>query len=86
MFVILTYDADKKRDAKIMRICRRYLTNRQFSVFEGLITDAKLKKLKQEIEKVMVPDEDSICIYKFESLKYAGRDSIGVDMQGDSIL
>ena len=86
MFIILTYDADKKHDAKIMRICRRFLTHRQYSVFEGLITAAKLDKLKQEISKVVDACTDSVCIYKFESLKFASRDSIGLDTSGDGIM
>lgn len=86
MFVILTYDADKKHDPKIMRVCRRYLTHRQYSVFEGLITEAKLNKLKQEVLKVVDPETDSLCIYRFESLKFASRDFIGLDMQGDSVM
>lgn len=51
MFVILTYDVNSKRDSKIMKTCRKYLTHEQKSVFEGVITKAKLDSLKKEIKK-----------------------------------
>lgn len=42
MFVILTYDVKAKRDTKVMKVCRKYLTHDQKSVFEGMITEKKL--------------------------------------------
>ena len=46
MFVILTYDVNKKRVNKIKKICKKYLVHVQNSVFEGNITDSRLNKLK----------------------------------------
>ena len=48
MFVIVTYDVAQKRVTKTMKICRKYLTHVQNSVFEGMITEGKLNKLKPE--------------------------------------
>mgnify|MGYP002869924904 CR=1 FL=1 len=45
----------------------------------GVITKAKLGKLKGELKKLVNTDEDSICIYEFESLKYTSKEKIGVD-------
>ncbi len=86
MFVILTYDVAAKRDSKIMKICRRYLTHEQKSVFEGVITQARLKKLKREIEKVIVAEEDSVNIYEFESMKYTSKEELGINSYDDNIL
>ena len=86
MFVILTYDVNARRDNKVMKTCRRYLTHEQKSVFEGVITKAKLGKLKGELKKLVNTDEDSICIYKFESLKYTSKEKIGVDNYDDNII
>ena len=47
MFVILTYDVSAKRDPKVMKISRKYLSHCQKSVFEGMITESKLKRLKR---------------------------------------
>ena len=50
----------------------------QKSVFEGSITEAKLNKLKKELFRAIVKDEDSIIIYKFETLKYSSKEVIGL--------
>ena len=86
MFVILTYDVVAKRDSKIMKICRRYLTHEQKSVFEGVLTEARLRKLKNELKRVIVPEEDSINIYEFESMKYTSKEKLGVNQFDDNIL
>ena len=39
MFVILSYDVEAKRVAKVMKVCRRYLRHMHESVFEGKITE-----------------------------------------------
>lgn len=51
MFVILVYDVKTKRNNKILKICRKYLRHVQKSVFEGNLTEAKLKRLKNELKK-----------------------------------
>ena len=79
MFVILVYDANEKRVQKFHKICKKYLTWVQNSVFEGEITDTNLRILKDELKSVIKEDEDSILIYKFRTKKYYSRESIGVD-------
>ncbi len=86
MFVIVTYDVAQKRVTKTMKICRKYLTHVQNSVFEGMITEGKLSKLKHELQKVIVPAADSICIYEIQNIKYTRKESIGVIRRKDNIL
>lgn len=86
MFVIVTYDVSAKRVAKVMKTCRKYLTHRQKSVFEGMITEGKLKRLKEELSSRIVYTEDEICIYKLESLKYASKETIGIERLTDNII
>ena len=50
MFVIVVYDFGEKRVAKALKICRKYLTWVQNSVFEGEITEGNFKKLQKELE------------------------------------
>ena len=78
MFVIVTYDVNAKKNNKVLKICRKYLLHVQKSVFEGMITEAKLKRLKNELAQVIKKDEDSIMIYRFETLKYSSKEVIGV--------
>ena len=34
-------------------------------------------RLKKEIEKNIIVEVDQICIYKFDSVKYASKEQIG---------
>ena len=86
MYIILVYDVSIKRNSKIMKICRKYLFHVQKSVFEGKITEAKLKSLKKEIKKICKDEENSIMIYEFDSLKYSTKEIIGTYTQHENIL
>lgn len=78
MYVILTYDVSAKRNSKVLKTCRKYLQHVQKSVFEGDITEAKLKRLQRELEKLIYVEEDKICIYQFASLRFASKTQIGI--------
>ena len=78
MYVILTYDVKKKRLAKVMKTCRKYLLHVQKSVFEGQLTEGTLNRLKKELANIVVTDEDAVCIYEMESLKYTKKEKLGV--------
>lgn len=86
MYVILTYDVNTKRVAKTMKICRKYLVHVQKSVFEGTITEAKLKRLKHELGNAVDPSVDSVCIYEMESLKYTKKEQLGLVQNFSSII
>lgn len=77
MFVIVTYDINKKRVSKVKKVCQKYLNHVQLSVFEGNITESKLAKLKEELQKTIKVEIDQVCIYQFDSLKYARKEEIG---------
>ena len=63
MYVILVYDVDQKRTAKMLKLCRRYLSWIQNSVFEGEISEVQLKQLALEAKRIM-EDEDSLIVFK----------------------
>lgn len=86
MFVILTYDVNSKRVAKVMKLCRKYLPHVQRSVFEGDITEKKLNKLKKEIRKVIDYRNDNVCIYEFNSVRYTSKEIIGPAPQKGNII
>ncbi len=77
MFVITVYDASVKRDPKILKICRKYLNWIQNSVFEGELTEGKLKKMQRELGTVINSKEDYIVIYVFASQRYSSRITMG---------
>lgn len=63
MYVILVYDFGEKRVGKMLKLCRRYLNWVQNSVFEGEISEAKLKELLMFCDRFINKEEDSIIIF-----------------------
>lgn len=78
MYVILVYDVDKRRVAKMLKLCRRYLNWIQNSVFEGEITDVKLKGLKIEANGIMA-ESDSMIIFKSRNERWLEKEVIGTE-------
>ena len=64
MYVILVYDFGEKRVSKMLRLCRRYLNWIQNSVFEGELSEVRLKELLLLAKGSMNPEEDCIIIFK----------------------
>lgn len=79
MFVILVYDVTDRKVAKALKVCRKYLTWIQNSVFEEDIGEANLKKLKVELKQVIDKKTDSVIIYRFNSMNYSKREVIGIE-------
>lgn len=86
MFVILTYDIEAKRVKKVLKICRKYLDHIQLSVFEGMISDNKLAKLKIELKNAINVEKDSIKIYEIGNTKYCRKQSIGIINNNEDII
>ena len=53
MYVIAVYDVEEKRVSKMLKLFRRYLHWVQNSVFEGAITEVKLKELQDKALAIM---------------------------------
>ncbi|TAE67294.1 MAG: CRISPR-associated endonuclease Cas2 [Bacteroidetes bacterium] len=77
MYVILVYDCGEKRVVKMLKLCRVYLNWIQNSVFEGEITEVKLKELVSKAKEFMNEDEDSLIIFKSRDEKWLHKEVIG---------
>jgi len=77
MYVILVYDIDQKRVGKMLKLCRRYLDWIQNSVFEGELTEVKLKELLTEAKGIMKMETDSIIVFKSRQEKWLDKMVIG---------
>lgn len=78
MYVILVYDMGEKRVGKMLKLCRQYLNWIQNSVFEGEITEVKLKELISRAELIMEEEEgDSIIIFKSRDQKWLEKQVVG---------
>ena len=63
MFVVLTYDAESERLSKIQKTCKKYLLPVQSAVFEGYLTEKRLRLLKEDIARAIDPEKDHVVIY-----------------------
>ena len=87
MYVILVYDMDQKRVSKMLKLCRRYLNWIQNSVFEGELTDVKLKELLHEAKRIMNEETDSIIVFKSRQEKWLEKMVVGKEKNKiDNIL
>lgn len=77
MYVILVYDIGQKRVGKMLKLCRQYLNWIQNSVFEGELSDVKLKELIHLAKLIMKEETDSIIIFKSRQEKWLDKVVIG---------
>lgn len=63
MYVIVVYDVGEKRVGKMLKLCRQYLCWVQNSVFEGELSEVKLKELKLKMESLIEQSEDSVILF-----------------------
>lgn len=77
MYVILVYDVGEKRVGKMLKLCRRYLHWIQNSVFEGEITEVKLKELLSQARIIMETAEDSVLVFKSRDEKWLEKEIVG---------
>ncbi len=64
----------------MLKLCRQYLNWIQNSVFEGEITDVKLKELKGKAKNIMKEEDgDSLIIFKSRQEKWLEKEVIGED-------
>lgn len=77
MYIILVYDIGEKRVGKMLKLCRKYLSWIQNSVFEGEITEVKLKELKIKASLIMEKETDSLIIFKSRDEKWLNKEIVG---------
>ncbi|GAB6395147.1 MAG: CRISPR-associated endoribonuclease Cas2 [Bacteroidales bacterium] len=77
MYAILVYDFGERRVAKMLKLCRKYLNWIQNSVFEGEITEVKLKELAFKAKEIMDKNEDSLIIFTSRNDKWLDKEIIG---------
>lgn len=65
MHVVVVYDTDTKRNARILRTCRKYLHHVQRSVFEGELTEAQLRRFQGAVEGCLDLNYDNVLVYTF---------------------
>ncbi|WP_032123129.1 CRISPR-associated endonuclease Cas2 [Clostridium amazonitimonense] len=77
-YAFLFYDVNEKRVGRVFKVCKKYLSHFQKSVFRGEITPSNLILLKKDLNKVINKEEDFICIIKLLNEKVYGEEILGI--------
>lgn len=63
----------------MLKLCRRYLNWIQNSVFEGEITELKLKELIFEARQIMDEEYDSLIIFSSRNERWLDKQVVGLE-------
>ncbi|MBP1888788.1 CRISPR-associated protein Cas2 [Clostridium moniliforme] len=87
-YAFVFYDVNEKRVNKVFKVCKKYLSHFQKSVFRGEITPSKLIALRKDLNKVIDKNEDFICIVKLLNGNVFGEEVLGIEevVNGESLI
>lgn len=88
-FLVVAYDiSDDKRRKKIAKTLEKYGLRCNESVFECLLTESNVLKLKQKLERLIFEKEDSVLLYYLCKPCVVKRDALGSkpDFQEEIII
>lgn len=82
MYVVLVYDISVKDNGqkvlgRVFKICKKYLTHIQNSVFEGGITNGQIANLNAELNSFVRKDLDSVIIFKSRNERWLDKEFWG---------
>ena len=86
MFVIMVYDIDESRVAKVLKTSRQFLNWVQKSVFEGEIEKPGLERLKKALENVIDKSKDSVIIYELRTKQYYSKSVLGIEKAPSEVI
>lgn len=91
MYIVLVYDISQKNNgqrrwSRVFKICKKYLTHIQNSVFEGEVSRAQLEKLKQELKPFIDRQLDSVIIFKSRQEKWLDKEFWGKEDDATSFF
>ena len=76
-YAFVFYHVNEKRVQKVFKVCKKYLSHFQYSVFRGEITPSKLIQLRTDLNQVINKNEDFICIIKLMNDNVFGEEILG---------
>ena len=82
MYIVLVYDVSQaengaRRWSRIFKICKKYLTHIQNSVFEGELSKGQLAQLQKELKEYIDKELDSVIIFKSRQEKWLDKELWG---------
>lgn len=87
-YAFVFYDVNEKRVQRVFKICKKYLSHFQKSVFRGEITPSKLISLRKDLNKVIDKNEDFICIIKLMNENVFEEEILGIQLNntGENLI
>lgn len=91
MYIILVYDISKTENGQrrwlhVFKICKKYLSHIQNSVFEGEISKVQLTQLQLELKPYIDDSLDSVIVFKSRQEKWLDKDLWGKKEDKTSFL
>ena len=86
MYDIMTDEGGARTHRNVFKICKRYLTHIQKSVFEGNLSELSLMKLRKELGLHIRDSKDSLIIFKSRSEKWLEKEFIGLEDDKTSVF
>ena len=82
MYIVLVYDVSQeengaRRWSRIFKICKKYLTHIQNSVFEGELSKGQLAQLQKELKEYIDKELDSVIIFTSRQEKWLDKEFWG---------
>ncbi|MEG0295168.1 MAG: CRISPR-associated endonuclease Cas2 [Clostridium sp.] len=77
-YAFVFYDVKENRVNKVFKVCKKYLSHFQKSVFRGEMTPSKLILFKKDLNKIIDKKEDFICIIKLMNDNVFGEEIVGI--------
>ena len=82
MYIVLVYDVSQeengaRRWSRIFKICKKYLTHIQNSVFEGELSKGQLAQLQKELKEYIDKELDSVILFKSRQQKWLDKEFWG---------
>lgn len=77
--MIIVYDVEEKRVARVCKFLKGYLHWIQNSVFEGELTDGKFREVQVGLKKRIKADKDSILFFKMRAQYDIEKEVMGVE-------
>lgn len=81
-YAFVFYDVGEKRVQKVFKVCKKYLSHFQYSVFRGEMSPSKLIQLRKELNRVINDEEDFVCIIKLMKDNVFGEEILGKKQEG----
>lgn len=76
MYLIVVYDTEKTNCVKLHKFLKKYLFWNQNSVFEGRVTVAQYKNIKQLLDEHRA-ENSHITLYSMDSEKLLRKEELG---------